>query len=123
MHKNDFKEKSKSAENCYDMEFDKGLIEASFAMQYGIRLSYEPDITISEYYRLLVGIMPDTPLGRIVQIRMEKDPDTLKKFGEYEKGVRNEWLSFKANYSKKEQQQTDEENLKKLQNMLKSLFS
>ena len=122
-HKNDFKEKRKSTEHFYDLEFDYDLIVSSFAMQYGIRLSHEPDISVSEYYRLLAGIMPETPLGKIVQIRMEKDPKILKEFGDYERDVRSKWAEFKVKNHKKEVQLSNEEQLRQLQNELKRLFS
>lgn len=122
-HKVDFKASSKQGESYYDLEFDTDLIESSFAMQYGIRLSHEPDITVSEYYRLLAGIMPDTPLGKIVQVRMEKDPKVLKEYGKYEREIRSKWAKFKAKKQKIEQNVTDEENLKRLQDMLKRMFS
>lgn len=108
------------------MEFDKDLIEASFATQYGIRLSQEPDITYAEYSKLLAGLMPETPLGRIVQIRAEKDQEMLSKFGVYERQLRNDWQAFIA--SKKTQeysmggQEYEEKRLINLQNSLSKLF-
>ena len=77
------------------MVFDRGLIEASFAMQYGIRLARE-DIAFGEHCRLLAGLMADTPLGRVVTIRSEKNPGRIKDFGEYERGVRRKWREFKG---------------------------
>ena len=82
----------------YDLEYDKALIEASFASQYGIRLRQEPDITLSEFINLLSGLAGDTPLGRVVAVRMEKSPDVIKKFGDWEKGVRRDWAQFKAEH-------------------------
>ena len=75
------------------MVFDKALIEASFAMQYGIRLAKE-DIAFGEYCRLLAGLMGDTPLGQVVAIRAEKNPEKIRNFGEYERGVRRKWMDF-----------------------------
>ena len=75
------------------MDFDKDVIEASFAMQYGIRLSKE-DIGFGEFLRLLSGIMPETPLGRLVAVRSEDRTDVLKGFGVYEKKVRSEWRNW-----------------------------
>jgi len=77
----------------YDLLFDKDLIEASFAMQYKIRLSRE-DMPTGEFLRLLRGIMPDTPLGRIVAIRAETDSGRIAKFGQYEKAIRRDWQRF-----------------------------
>ena len=96
------------------------MIEASFATQYGIRLRQEPDISYAEWARLVSGLMPETPLGRVVQIRMEKDPKVISKFGDYERRVRAEWSKFKHS------QQTAEQavqSVEELQNMLKNLFA
>jgi len=62
-------------------------------MQYGIRLAKE-DIAFGEFCRLLSGLAPDTPLGRVVAVRGEKSPEVVKRFGDYERGVRNRWRSF-----------------------------
>ncbi|MDR2183177.1 MAG: bacteriophage Gp15 family protein, partial [Clostridiales bacterium] len=75
------------------MGHDKALIEASFAMQYGIRLARE-DIAFGEYCRLLSGLTADTPLGRVVAIRAEKNPEKIKGFGDYERTVRKRWREF-----------------------------
>lgn len=44
-----------------------------------------------EFRALLVGIGPDTPLGRIVSIRSEDDEDILKYFTADQNRIRNEW--------------------------------
>ena len=83
----------KSEKVFYDLEFDADAIEASFAMQYGIRLTRE-DISFGGFLRLLSGIMPDTPLGRLVAVRSEKDAEVLKRFGGHEKKIRADWAGF-----------------------------
>jgi len=83
----------KSEKVYYDLEFDADAIEASFAMQYGIRLTRE-DISFGEFLRLLSGVMPDTPLGRLVAVRSEKDAEVLKRFGRHEKKIRADWAVF-----------------------------
>lgn len=79
----------------YDLEHDWALIEASFAMQYGIRLALE-DMAFGEFCRLLSGLMGDTPLGRVVRIRAEKEHKVIMQFGEYEKKIRKDWREFLA---------------------------
>ena len=74
------------------MYYDYDLIESSFAMQYGIRLRQEEDMSWSEFCTLLGGIMPETPLGRIASVRAEKDPKVIKEFTKDQKKIRNEWL-------------------------------
>lgn len=49
----------------------------------------------NEFCSLLTGIMYDTPLGRVVSIRAEKDQKVIKAFSEEEKRIRNEWLKRK----------------------------
>lgn len=86
--RNDFKKH----DDYYDLYEDWDLIESSFAQQYGIRLRQEDEMSWSEFCTLLSGIMPDTPLGRIVSIRSEKDPKVLKNFTKEQKDIRNKWI-------------------------------
>ena len=70
------------------------MIEASFATQYGIRLSEmygTNDMPYPEFCRLLKGISNKTPLGNIVLIRAEENKDMLKHFTPEQKRIRSEW--------------------------------
>jgi hypothetical protein len=49
----------------------------------------------TEFCSLLSGIMPDTPLGKIVSIRAEKDPKVIKDFTADQKKIRNDWIKRK----------------------------
>lgn len=49
-----------------------------------------------EFRDLLVGISPDTALGRIVSIRSEDDADILKHFTPDQHRIRNEWRQRRA---------------------------
>ncbi len=69
------------------------MIEASFTAQYGIRLRSDPEMSWGEFSTLLSGIMPETPLGKVVGIRSENDKDTLKHFTKEQHKIRNEWRS------------------------------
>ena len=44
-----------------------------------------------EFKPLLIGIGPDTALGRIVSIRMEDDEEVLKHYTPEMKKIRNDW--------------------------------
>ena len=46
-----------------------------------------------EFKQLLIGIDPETALGRIVSIRAEDDKEILKNFTPEQHRIRNEWLS------------------------------
>ncbi|MDR1210443.1 MAG: bacteriophage Gp15 family protein [Clostridiales bacterium] len=65
------------------------MIYASFAAQYGIRLRREPDMTVAEYSALFSGLLPETPLGRVMAIRSENNPRN-----DYERGIIAEWSAF-----------------------------
>lgn len=66
---------------------------SSFQSQYGLRLSREFNggMKWAEFKSLLVGISPDTALGRIVSIRAEKDKNVLKHFSKDQHRIRREW--------------------------------
>lgn len=96
--------KRESSDPYYDLIDDFDLVVASFQSQYGIRLSRElNNMKWSEFSALLVGMGPDTPLGRIVAIRAEEDAEVLKNFTKEQNRIRNEWRSRRAKQiSKKE---------------------
>lgn len=45
-----------------------------------------------EFRQLLIGIGPDTPLGRVVSIRSEDRKEFLENFSPDQHRIRNEWL-------------------------------
>jgi hypothetical protein len=92
---NDFKTRNKN-ESYYDLYEDYGLIEASFAQQYGIRLRNEDDMTWDEFTTLLSGLNGDTPLGNVVSIRSEKDPKRIKEFTKEQKRIHRDWQRKQA---------------------------
>ncbi|MBD9303585.1 MAG: hypothetical protein EGS63_02150 [Lachnospira sp.] len=80
------------SETYYDIYDDWELIESSFLSQYGIRLRTEDDMSWAEFCSLLSGIMPETPLGRVVSIRAEKDTKVIKNFTREQRKIRNDWI-------------------------------
>ena len=86
-----------SSDPYYDLVQDFDLIVASFQTQYGIRLSKDlKGMKWGEFKALLVGISPETPLGRIVSIRAEDDKEVLKHFNKEQLRIRNEWRRKQA---------------------------
>lgn len=86
-----------SSEPYYDINDDWSLIVSSFQTQYGIRLSNDlSGMSWREFSYFLEGLSGDTPLGRIVAIRAECDPDAIKEFTPYEKKIRNEYRRKQA---------------------------
>lgn len=86
--KNDFKNQSNS-ENWYDLEEDWELIASSLKTQYGYSIRKEIDnMDWAELCSDISGLMGETPLGNIVQIRSEDDKERLKNFTQEQKNIR-----------------------------------
>lgn len=105
------KTKRESSDPYYDLIDDFGLIVSSFQSQYGIRLSRElpAGMKWDEFRDLLVGIGPNTALGRIVSIRAEEDEDILKNFTQEQHRIRNEWKRKRARILEKMTDRTEME--------------
>lgn len=89
--RNDFKAVT-NREYWYDLFSDWDLIEASINKQYGIRIRKDVhDMQWGELSSLISGLMPDTPLGRIVEIRCENDKERLKNFTQEQLQIRSDW--------------------------------
>ena len=83
---------SKANDPFYDIVEDYPLIEASFAQQYGIRLSHELDtMQWGEFLTLLQGLNEFTPLGATVKVRSETDPKVIKEFNQSQLRVYKDW--------------------------------
>lgn len=95
--RNDFKT-SNNIETWYDLDEDWTLVEASLAQQYKLRIRKEIDnMDYAELSNLISGLMPDTPLGNIIQIRSEDDEEVLKNFTQEQKNIRWEYRRKIAN--------------------------
>ena len=106
----------------YDFYDDWDLIEASLAQQYGLRIRSVIDtISWSEVKMLIAGLMSDTPLGNIIQIRSENDNDTLKSFTPDMHKIRNEWRNRQAQ-DKLKNEEVLEQTFENMERMLEVLF-
>lgn len=93
-----------SSDPYYDLIGDFDLVISSFQSQYGLRLSKELQaMKWDEFRDLLVGISPDTALGRTVAIRSENNKDILKHFTKDQKRIRDKWRQRKAKAVTQEQ--------------------
>lgn len=89
------------------------MIISSFQTQYGIRLSRElPGMKWDEFRDLLVGIGPETPLGRVVAIRAEDDREVLKQFSQEQHRIRNEWRNRQVKNMSRRKVDDEMESLK-----------
>lgn len=53
-------------------------------------------VSWDEFYELLAGIAPETPLGRVVAIRSETDEKIIKQFSREQKRIHDEWQEKQA---------------------------
>lgn len=106
----------------FDLFEDWGLIEASFATQYGIRLRQEEDMSWGEFITLLGGLNSKTPLGQIIAIRSENDKDILKHFTKEQHRIRNEWRSRHINKVIAMGKKEAERQIQVFQDMCKKAF-
>ena len=81
----------------YDLAYDRTLIEQSIAKQYGIIPSKQPHLHYADWVKLVSGLMDDTPLGRVIAIRSEDDPQIIKQFTPMQHHIRSDWRTFLAN--------------------------
>ena len=108
--------------NWYDFYDDWDLIESSIAQQYGIRLRNEINtISWSEVRMLISGLLPDTPLGKIIQIRSENNKDMLKQFTPEMHKIRNDWRNRIARDKLKDEDALNR-TFDNMEKMLKILF-
>lgn len=90
--------RERNSEPYYDLLEDFDLIVSSFLSQYGFRI-YSDDfknMRWDEFKALLSGLSPDTPLGRIVAIRAEDDPEIIKNFTPEQRRIRSSWRKHQA---------------------------
>ena len=121
--RNDFAAKSKRIETWYDLDFDADLIAQSLAAQYGVLPSAQGELSFADWSQLVAGIMDNTPLGRVVSVRMEKDPKIIAGFDSSQRRLRSEWLAFRARRQKDGgEDQPAFAQLRELQNALASMF-
>ena len=112
---NDFKNQS-NRELWYDLEEDWELIASSLKTQYGYSIRKEINtMSWAELCSDISGLMGETPLGNIVQIRSEDDKERLKHFTQEQKNIR--WK-----YRNKMAQNMDKEELKKVITDLQKMF-
>lgn len=113
--KNDFKNQANN-ETWYDFEDDWELIASSLKTQYGYSIRKEIEtMNWAELSSDISGLMGDTPLGNIVQIRSEDDREKLKNFTQDQKNIR--WK-----YRMKMAQNMDKDEFKKVITDLQKAF-
>ena len=70
---------------------------------------------------LISGLLSDTPLGRVIQIRSENDKDQLKAFTPEMHRIRNEWRNRMAKDKLKDEDALNR-TFENMERMLEILF-
>lgn len=100
----------------YDLFEDWDLIASSLKTQYGYSIRQEIDkLSWGELCSDIAGLNGDTPLGNIIRIRSEKNPENLKNFTTEERRIRSEWL-------RKSVCHVSQENYEQAMNGIKNMF-
>ena len=68
----------------------------SVAAQYGVLPAVQRELPWPEWERLVSGLMEDTPLGKLVAVRTERDPAALRQMTPWQRKVRRDWNRFLA---------------------------
>ena len=76
------------------MDYDAVLIEQSIAKQYHVLPSEQGELSYCDWAKLVSGLMHDTPLGQVVALRSEDDPEILKHMTAEQRAVRRERFAF-----------------------------
>ena len=66
-----------------------------------------------EFKDLLIGIGPETPLGRVVAIRAEDDKEMLKQFTPEQHRIRSNWRERRAERMSEAQMNAELEMIQK----------
>lgn len=108
--------------NWYDFYDDWDLIESSIAQQYAIRIRNEINtISWSEVRMLISGLLPETPLGKVIQIRSENNKEMLKNYTPEMHKIRNDWRNRIAKDKLKDEDALNR-TFDNMEKMLKILF-
>lgn len=75
----------------------------------------------SEFITMVSGLMPETPLGKVVAIRAETDQKAIKAFSRDQKRIYNEWRTRSATKQLQDTEQLDKE-MTSLSKMLNNMF-
>lgn len=98
------------------------LIEQSIAKQYHILPSQQGELSYCDWAKLVSGLMNDTPLGKVVEIRAEDDPDILKNMTSEQHAVRRRWQEFCSKQMQKQSEAEMRAQADALEKLMAKLF-
>ncbi|QAT48728.1 hypothetical protein EQM14_02485 [Caproiciproducens sp. NJN-50] len=110
---------STAKRNGFDLGHDYGLIYASFAASYGIRLGLPPTrMSWEEFAVLLTNLPAESQLARAVAVRTAEG-GALNALSAAQRKLRDDWYAWINSQTPAEEKAEDG---KRLQDYLKSIF-
>lgn len=106
----------------YDVGFDAVLIEQSIATQYGILPGQQGELPYPEWAKLVSGLMDNTPLGRVVAVRGEKDHKAIAQMSPWQRKIRSDWQAFLASRAVRQPREQLLAQMADLERMLANAF-
>ncbi len=85
--------------------------------------SAQEDLSWADWSQLVAGLMEDTPLGRIVAIRLEDDPEVLQRYTPEQRRIRNAWRQRQAKQLRPADEKVIKAQMAQLQQALRAAFS
>ena len=89
---------------------------SSFRSEYGVKINSDEfkNMSWDEFTDLLSGLPAESPLGRMVQIRLENDENVIKNFTSSQRRIRSEWRSRQAKAVSEEESEAFLEQMKQM---------
>ena len=92
-------------------------------MQYLGKDLYDDSMDWKEFITLLAGLRKETPLGQMIAIRSEEDPQILKQFSAEQNQLRTQWRTYCMKQHPENVCEGDQlEMLSELQTVLEAAF-
>lgn len=76
----------------------------------------------SDWASLVSGLMNDTPLGKVVEVRCETDQERIKLFGSGEMRIRREWNEFLAKRKGEKNPEAVKNDIEEFERMFAQMF-
>ena len=81
----------------------------SVAAQYGVLPAAQGELPWAEWAVLVAGLTDETPLGRLVALRTQRDPAEVRRMTPWQRKARACWRRFLAERGARREAQTRQE--------------
>jgi hypothetical protein len=84
--------------------------------------SEQENLKYSDWAKMVSGLMDDTPLGRIVGVRSETDPNIIKNFTQEQRAIQADWRRFKFAHVPKVSEEDARRQMDQLEKAFAAMF-